>query len=110
MRPKKTRTICCSTEERRFRPKCIPAGKLSKVNLTLDEFEAIRFADLEDMQQIDAAKGMHVSRSTFSRILASAHAKIADGLINLKEILIAGGCCREKDPSFGRLDRREDRH
>jgi len=93
MRPKKTRRICCSAEDRCFRPCCIPANKLKKINLTLDEFEAVRLADLENMHQIDASKGMRISRPTFSRILASAHAKIADGLINLKEILIAGGCC-----------------
>ncbi|OGC36305.1 hypothetical protein A2311_01420 [candidate division WOR-1 bacterium RIFOXYB2_FULL_48_7] len=93
MRPKKTRTICCSTNERCFKPQCLATSRLKSVQITLDEFEAVRLADLLGLQQVEAAKQMKVSRPTFSRILSSAHAKVADGLVNLKEILIAGGCC-----------------
>jgi predicted DNA-binding protein (UPF0251 family) len=64
------------------------------VNLTLDEFEAVRLADLEGLRQVDAAKRMRISRPTFSRIIASAHRKIADGLVNIKAIRIKGGCCK----------------
>jgi predicted DNA-binding protein (UPF0251 family) len=64
------------------------------VYLTLDEFEAVRLACLEKLKQADAAKLMQVSRPTFSRILTSAQAKIADGLVNIKAIRIEGGCCQ----------------
>ena len=62
--------------------------------MSLDEFEAIRLACLEELDQVDAAELMKISRSTFSRILSSAHKKIADGLVNIKAIRIEGGCCK----------------
>ena len=95
MRPKKIRIIRCSSKERLFRPKGIAPSKLESINLTLDEFEAVRLADVENLEQIVAAEKMQISRSTFSRIITSAHKKIADGLVNLKEIRIEGGCCEK---------------
>jgi len=94
MRPKKTRWIKCLPGERCFRPICKPLNKVKGVYLTLDEFEAIRLADLEGLKQIDAAKRLKISRPTFSRIVDSARNKIADGLVNIKAIRIEGGCCK----------------
>ena len=94
MRPKKTRWIKCLPGERCFKPICKHLNKLKSVRLTLDEFEAVRLADLDEMKQVDAAKRLKISRSTFSRIVASAHNKIADGLVNIKAIRIEGGCCK----------------
>ena len=96
MRPKKTRWIKCAPVERCFKPRCKPLSELSDVHLSLDEFEAIRLADLEGLKQIDAASLMRISRSTFSRIVALARNKVADGLVNIKVIMIEGGCCRIK--------------
>jgi uncharacterized protein len=94
LRPKKTRWITCSPKERCFKPLCKPLSKLESVCLSLDEFEAIRLANLEGLEQIDASKKMKISRPTFSRILTSAHKKVADGLVNIKAICIEGGCCK----------------
>ena|SRR3989338_1792595 len=94
MRPKKTRWVKCLPRERCFRPICKPLNKVKGVNLTLDEFEAVRLADLEGLKQIDAAKKLKISRPTFSRIVSSARSKIADGLVNIKAIRIEGGCCK----------------
>ena len=94
MRPKKTRWVRCEPGERCFRPQCKPLSKLEGVFLTLDEFEAVRLGDLEQLKQEEAAKKMRISRSTFSRIISSAHLKIGDALINIKAIRIVGGCCR----------------
>jgi len=69
-------------------------SKLKGVHLTLDEFEAVRLADLDGLKQVDAAKRLKISRSTFSRIVSSARNKIADGLVNIKAIRIEGGCCK----------------
>ena len=93
MRPKKTRWVKCVPGERCFKPQCKPLSKCKGVYLTLDEFEAVRLACLEELKQVDAAKMMKVSRPTFSRIITSAHKKIADGLVNIKAIRIEGGCC-----------------
>jgi rubrerythrin len=61
------------------------------VVLTVDEFEAIRLADLEGLYQEEAAKKMKISRQTFGNIISSAHGKIADAIINGKAIKIEGG-------------------
>ncbi len=97
MRPQKTRWIKCLPGERCFRPKCKKPGELEGVCLTIDEFEAIRLNDLEDMTHAQAARRMNVSRPTFTRILMSAHRKVADGLVNVKAIRIEGGCCEVKE-------------
>jgi len=94
MRPKKTRLVKCEPEERCFRPQCKPLKQLDGVYMTIDEFEAIRLSDLEGLTQEKAAKKMKVHRSTISRILESAHKKIADALVNIKAIRIEGGCCK----------------
>lgn len=94
MRPKKTRSIKCLPGERCFKPLCRPLDGLEGVYLTLDEFEAIRLADLEGLKQADAAKKLRISRPTFSRIIESARRKVGDALVNIKAIKIEGGCCK----------------
>jgi predicted DNA-binding protein (UPF0251 family) len=64
---------------------------LEEVNLTLDELEAMRLADWEEMYQEDAAKKMNISRQTFGNIVNSAHKKVADMLLNGKALKIEGG-------------------
>lgn len=96
MRPKKTRWVKCLPGERCFRPKCQPPHDLDGVTLSLDEFEAMRLACLEDLKQKDAARLMKISRPTFSRIMTSACRKVTDALVNIKAIKIEGGCCTVK--------------
>jgi predicted DNA-binding protein (UPF0251 family) len=92
-----------------FKPAGIPTVLLEEVVMALDEFEALRLADLEKLYHQRAAERMRVSRPTFSRILDAAHAKIADALVHGKSLRIEGGpvrlqvgprrCCRLHDPS-----------
>lgn len=51
------------------------------VCLEIDEVEAIRLADYEDMYHEEAAKLMGVSRVTFGRILKKGRKKLAKALI-----------------------------
>jgi predicted DNA-binding protein (UPF0251 family) len=71
-----------------FKPRGIPLCSLQEVGLNLDEVEAIRLADLEDLYQEQAAKKMNISRQTFGNIIQSAHKKIADAIINGKALQI----------------------
>lgn len=64
---------------------------LEEVNLTIDEFEALRLADLEAYSQEEAANKMQVSRATFGRIVENARKKVVDALVSGKAILIEGG-------------------
>ncbi len=74
-----------------FKPAGIPMVNLQEVNLLVEEAEAIRLKDLEELEQEECADKMSVSRTTFSRILDSARRKIADALLNGKAIRIQGG-------------------
>jgi predicted DNA-binding protein (UPF0251 family) len=94
MRPKKTRWVKCEPGEKCFKPQCKPLHELEGVVLTMDEYEAVRLSDLKGLTQEEAAEKMMVHRSTISRILNSAHRKIADALVNVKAIRIEGGSCR----------------
>ena len=62
--------------------------------MAIDEFEALRLADVEGLRQVEAAEKMRISRPTFTRIYAAARAKVGDALVNIKAIKIEGGCCK----------------
>lgn len=94
MRPKKTRWIKCDSGERYFRPQGVSVKKLKGITLTLDEFESIRLIDYEQLTQEQVAKQMKIHRSTVSRIISSAHKKIADAYVNKKAVKVEGGCCK----------------
>ncbi|HOE33566.1 MAG: DUF134 domain-containing protein [Syntrophaceae bacterium] len=90
-RPKCHRHICGIPDKNYFKPRGIPSVDLQEVVLSLDEFEAIRLADHEQVYQEEAATRMNISRQTFGRIIGAAHKKIADVLINGKALKIEGG-------------------
>jgi predicted DNA-binding protein (UPF0251 family) len=90
-RPCKKRRVLCNTETNSFMP-CGSEGKdLESISITLDELEAIRLADFEGLYQEQAAVKMQISRQTFGNIISSAHKKVADFLINSKQLTIQGG-------------------
>ena len=90
-RPKRKRIIKFNPEINYFKPTGIPLRFLQEENLTLDEVEAIRLADLKKMDQETGAKKMGISRVTFLRIIHSAHYKIAKALIYGKALSLKGG-------------------
>jgi predicted DNA-binding protein (UPF0251 family) len=90
-RPVKCRRVEFVPDARFFKPAGIPVRDLEEVDLSLDELESIRLADLEGLYQEDAAGRMSVSRQTFANILASARAKVAECLILGKALRIHGG-------------------
>ena len=90
-RPRHFRRVGCIPLANYYKPRGIPLSILQHVNLTVDELEAIRLADLQGLYQEQAAEKMTVSRQTFGRILESAHKKIADALVNGKALSIEGG-------------------
>ena len=93
-RPQCCRRIAGRPIASEFHPAGIPASGLAEIVLALDEFEAIRLADLEGLYQEQAAERMSVSRPTFGRILASAHRKVAEALVHGKTLKIKGGIIR----------------
>jgi predicted DNA-binding protein (UPF0251 family) len=90
-RPHRCRRIGRRPGKDYFKPRGISLAELEEVVLQLDEFEAIRLADLEGFYQEEAAGKMRISRQTFGNIIVSAHKKIADAIVNSKAIKIEGG-------------------
>lgn len=90
-RPKCCRHIGAMPDRTFFQPDGAMPASCEAVLLTLDEYEAIRLADLEGLYQEQAASRMGVSRQTFGRIVEAAHRKIADVIVNGKALRIEGG-------------------
>jgi uncharacterized protein len=90
-RPKCCRQIGAMPERSCFQPEGEVTSSLDEVLLNLDEYEAIRLADLEGLYQEQAASQMNVSRQTFGRIIETARRKVADVLVNGKILRIEGG-------------------
>ena len=90
-RPVKCRRVGFVPDALYFKPSGIPMRDLEEVELSIDELESIRLADLEGLYQEDAAGRMCVSRQTFANILASARTKVAECLITGKALRIQGG-------------------
>ena len=90
-RPPKLRCITGEPGALKFKPVGIPARQLKHIQLTMDEFEALRLADYHAHSHEEAAAHMGVSRATFGRIIESARKKTADALLNAKALRIEGG-------------------
>lgn len=59
--------------------------------LHFEEYEAIRLCDVEQMNHVDAANEMGISRPTLTRIYASARAKTGAALVKGQTLIIEGG-------------------
>jgi predicted DNA-binding protein (UPF0251 family) len=60
---------------------------VERVSLSLDELEALKLCDLDDMTQEEAGARMGVSRGTIQRILSLARKKVAMALVKGKAIV-----------------------
>jgi predicted DNA-binding protein (UPF0251 family) len=87
-RPRLNRKINFNPDVTFYKPQGVPLRFLDIVDLTLEELEAIRLKNVEGLSQIECAKKMVTSQSTFQRILASAYNKISEALVNGKAIKI----------------------
>lgn len=95
-RPLKTRFVYMNDIPRAFSPVGITRKELEEVRITMDELEAIRFADLEGVYQEEAARLMGISRQTFGRLLICARKKIAECIVNGKVLKVERrGCAVE---------------
>ena len=90
-RPCKRRRICEMPACEGFGPKGAAAGERPTIVMTLDEYEAIRLIDLEGLTQEQCASQMNVARTTAQAIYNSARVKLAECLVNQKELRITGG-------------------
>jgi uncharacterized protein len=89
-RPRKHRNCRKFQGDSVFKPRAIPLSDLEIVELQLDELEAMRLCDHEDMEQEEAANKINISRQTLQRALYSGRKKVVDSIINSKAIRISG--------------------
>lgn len=90
-RPRKRRCVEAVPEITYFKPRGVPLRFLEEVVLTVEELEAIRLKDLENLDGEQAAERMGISRPTFQRVLESARRKVAEALVDGKALRIHGG-------------------
>jgi uncharacterized protein len=89
-RPRCCRKISHTPRCRLFKPSGLFSKSSDEIVLTLDEFEAIRKADLEGLYHEQAAGHMNVSRQTFGRIIENARKKVARALVEGLSVRIEG--------------------
>lgn len=89
-RPRKRRRVCGLPDFKEYGPIDFKDNE-GIVTMTVEEYEAIRLIDLEEMDQEHCAEKMNVARSTVQRIYNDARKKVADSIVNGKFLKIEGG-------------------
>jgi predicted DNA-binding protein (UPF0251 family) len=90
-RPKSERFVHTPPLFNAFKPIGISGRNLETLEMSLDEYEALRLADFEGMNQDEASEEMEISRSTFARLIEAARKKSAQFFIDGKRLTIGGG-------------------
>ena len=90
-RPTKPRAVRHDPSVVHFKPAGVPLRVLDEVSLGLDELEAMRLADLENLSHEQVGEMMNVSRATVGRILAEARRKTVMALVHGSAIRVEGG-------------------
>lgn len=88
-RPQRQRRICSEPEYTVFTPDGI--GSDGEIELSFDEYEVIRLVDYLKLTHAECSKQMNVSRTTVTEIYESARFKIAQSIINGRQLIIKGG-------------------
>ena len=88
-RSAKCRRVCQMPAHCRFSPEQPAHGEA--VELTVEEYEAVRLMDYLGLNQEEAAAQMGVARTTVQRIYAQARRKLAVFLVEGRALQIGGG-------------------
>ncbi|MBU5226789.1 DUF134 domain-containing protein [Clostridium senegalense] len=90
-RPTKCRRVEFFPDNNYFVPFGKPKCEVEEIILKVEELEAMRLKDIENLNQEQCAKRMEVSRQTFQNIIDSARNKVTRALTEGKAIKISGG-------------------
>lgn len=88
-RPVKSRIICAMPENDCFGP--VNKKTEDEIELSLEEYETIRLIDLLGYTQEECGGQMGVARTTVQSVYNSAREKLADALVNGRQLHIGGG-------------------
>lgn len=89
-RPRKRRKVCSLPGNFGFKPMNGIDDK-NQIIMGVDEYETIRLIDLFDYTQEECATQMNIARTTVQGIYNDARKKIADALVNGRELYIEAG-------------------
>ncbi|MCX6754307.1 MAG: DUF134 domain-containing protein [Candidatus Nomurabacteria bacterium] len=85
VRPKCDKKVNFCPKYKEFKPEgCTKNADL--VYIDIEEAEALRLKNIENLSQKESANRMGISQSTFQRILVSAYKKVTSALIGGKII------------------------
>lgn len=94
-RPLKWRRVEFIPERKYFapclKPNCRRSEEVQEIKLKVEELEAMRLKDIEELNQEECALRMQVSRQTFQNIIDQARKKVATALVEGKAISVGGG-------------------
>lgn len=90
-RPKRLRKVVAPPSFKGFKPYGNIKSNKKACELFYEEYEAIKLADYDGLNQKEAAEIMGVSRPTFARIYLDARKKIAKALVETREIITIYG-------------------
>ena len=90
-RPHRGRWIGHRPNSTFFKPAGVPARELRTTTIELDELEAMRLVDGEELKQTEAAEKMGISQSTIARLLASGRRKTALALAHGEALKLQQG-------------------
>lgn len=90
-RPHRGRRIGHNPDTTFFKPAGVPVKELRTTSILLDELEAMRLVDGEELKQTEAAKRMGISQSTIARLLASGRKKTALALAHGEALKLQQG-------------------
>ncbi len=96
-RPKTHRLIHTPPLYKSFKPIGVRGRDLETLEMSIDEYESLRLADFEGLNQEEAAEEMDISRSTFARLIESARKKSSKFFIQGKRLVIGGGSVHFKE-------------
>jgi len=86
VRPRLRRRICFCPKADFFKPAGIPLRQLEIIEISPDELESLRLQNLLGLDQIQAAKKMHISQPTFHRTITEARKKVTQALVEGKAL------------------------
>lgn len=89
-RPKIVKRVCREPQFTSFAPDR-KKSKKAVVNLTVDEYEAIRLVDLMGCSREECAIHLNTARTTAQALYNQAKAKVAEAMVYGKELRIGGG-------------------
>lgn len=92
--PRPRRRRCCRAffgQDTVYKPRAIPLEELRVIELGLDELEAMRLCDVEELQQAEAADRLGVSRGTVQRLLWSGRRKLVGAVVAGQALRITRG-------------------